>query len=98
MASAADGEVNDAKLIPALIPQVAQALPGPRLAVLDSQFCDLTQTAHLVAQGDHFVVRAHPKVHFHPQAAAAHAPSQEVSSGVDSQGRSWTQDWGWLRT
>jgi hypothetical protein len=96
MASTADGEVNDAKLIPALIPQVAQALPGPRLAVLDSQFCDLTQTALLLAQGDHFVVRGHPKVHFHPDAGAAHTARPGAQGGVDSRGRTWTQDWGWL--
>jgi len=96
MASTADGEVNDAKLIPALLPQVAQALPGPRLAVLDSQFCDLTQTAALLAQGDHFVVRAHPKVHFHADAAAVQAHSPDTHHGVDSRGRTWTQDWGWL--
>jgi hypothetical protein len=96
MASTPDGEVNDAKLIPALLPQTAQALPGPRLAVLDSQFCDLTQTAALLAQGDHFVVRAHPKVHFHPDNAATHASNPDLHSGLDGRGRTWTQDWGWL--
>jgi hypothetical protein len=96
MASVADGEVNDAKLVPALLPQVAQTLLRRRLAVLDSQFCDLTQTALLLAQGDHFVVRAHPKVHFHPDAAADHAHDTGVACGVDERGRTWTQDWGWL--
>jgi hypothetical protein len=96
MASTADGEVNDAKLVPALLPQVAQALPGPRLAVLDSQFCDRTQTARLRAQGDHFVVRAHPKVHFHPDAEAAQAGTPAGVSGADAEGRLWSQDWGWL--
>jgi hypothetical protein len=96
MASVADGEVNDAKLVPALLPQVAHVLPQPRLAVLDSQFCDLTQTALLLAQGDHFVVRAHPKVHFYPEAAAPYAQEPGVRSGVDQRGRTWTQDWGWL--
>lgn len=96
MASVADGEVNDAKLIPGLIPQAAQRLPGERLAVLDSQFCDLTQTTHLRQQGDHFVVRAHPKVHFHLDAPAEYAQNFEILGGVDSQGRSWVQDWGWL--
>ncbi len=96
MASSADGEVNDAKLIPALLPQMLQVLPRERLAVLDSQFCDLTQTRKLVDQGDHFVVRAHPKVHFHPDTAAVHASSPSAGQGVDSRGRAWTQDWGWL--
>jgi hypothetical protein len=96
LASTADGEVNDAKLIPALLPQVAQVLPGPRLTLLDSQFCDLTQTPVLVAQGDHFVVRAHPKVHFHADAEAAPAGAAGLHGGVDRRGRTWTQDWGWL--
>jgi len=98
MASVADGEVNDAKLVPALLPQVARALPGPRSAVLDSQFCDLTRTSRLAEQGDHFVVRAHPKVHFHPDAQASHAGTPAGGSGVDAGGRRWTQDWGWLGT
>jgi hypothetical protein len=96
MASTTDGEVNDAKLIPALLPQMVQLLPRERLAVLDSQFCDLTQPRKLLDQGDHFVVRAHPKVHFHPDADAIHASHPEQGQGVDDRGRSWTQDWGWL--
>jgi hypothetical protein len=96
MASTTDGEVNDAKLIPALLPQMAHLLLRERLAVLDSQFCDLTQTRKLLDQGDHFVVRAHPKVHFHPDAHAVHASNPKQGQGVDSRGRSWTQDWGWL--
>ena len=68
------------------------------MAVLDSQFCDLTQTARLAGQRDHFVVRAHPKVHFHPDARASHAGTPAEVSGVDADGRRWTQDWGWLGT
>jgi hypothetical protein len=98
MASAADGEVNDASLIPALLPQMKAVLPGSRLAILDSQFCDLTQTARLRAQDDHFVVRAHPKVHFHLDTKAEQAKDLTLQNGVDERGRSWSQDWGWLGT
>lgn len=96
MAATTDGAVNDAQLIPALLPQVAQVLPGARLAVLDSQFCDLTQPAALRDQDDHFVMRAHPKVHFHPDPAADYGQEPAVPSGVDRRGRPWTQAWGWL--
>ena len=43
MATAADGETNDAKLVPAVVPQVRAQLAGPRLWLGDRQFCDLTQ-------------------------------------------------------
>ncbi len=85
-------------MIPALLPQMKSVLPGPRLAILDSQFCDLTQTARLRARDDHFVVRAHPKVHFHLDAKAEHAKDLTLHRGVDERGRNWSQDWGWLGT
>jgi hypothetical protein len=61
-----DGEVNDARLVPELLPAVRQRLPGPRLWLGDRQFCDLEQTGRFTAEEDHFLVRYHPKVHFHP--------------------------------
>lgn len=90
MATHPDGETNDAKLVPALLPQVRARVGGPRLWVADRQFCDLTQTAAFAAAGDHFVVRYHPKTHFCPDGAR---PAQH---GKDSQGRVWVEDWGWL--
>jgi len=90
MATDPDGETNEAKLVPALLPQVRTRRAGPRLWVADSQFCDLTQTAAFAADADHFLVRYHPKTHFCPEAAR---PAQH---GEDSQGRVWVEDWGWL--
>ena len=90
MATHADGETNEAKLVPALLPQVRAQVVGRRLWVAERQFCDLTQPAAFVQAGDHYLVRYHPKPPFF--ADAAH-PAQR---GQDAQGRVWEQDWGWL--
>jgi hypothetical protein len=90
MATHADGETNEAKLVPALLPQVREQVGGSRLWVADRQFCDLTQPAAFATGDDHFLVRYHPKTPFSPDAAR---PAQR---GQDAQGRVWEQDWGWL--
>jgi len=85
-----DGESNELRLVPEVVAQVQQRLPGPRLWVADSLFCDLKQTARFTTAGDHFVVRYHPKVHFYPD------PERSVQHGRDAGGRPYTQEWGWL--
>jgi hypothetical protein len=91
LATDPDGETNDAKLVPDLLPQVRGRLEGARLWLADRQFCDLIQTAAFVAEGgDHFLVRYHSKVHFYPDATR---PAQQ---GRDHQGRLYEQEWGWL--
>lgn len=91
LASDPDGEANDAKLVPALLPQVRTRVGGPRLWLADRQFCDLTQTAAFTAEGgDHFLVRYHSKVHFCPD------PARPAQQGQDGQGRAYEQEWGWL--
>lgn len=90
LATDPDGEANDAKLVPALLPQVRGRVGGPRLWVADRQFCDLVQAAAFVAQGDHFLVRYHSKVQFCPD------PSRLARRGQDGQGRAYEQEWGWL--
>jgi hypothetical protein len=82
-ATHADGETNEAQVVPALLPQV-------REQVADRQCCDLTQPAAVAQDGDPFLVRSHPKTPFCPDAAR---PAQR---GQDAQGRVWEQDWGWL--
>jgi hypothetical protein len=85
-----DGERNELRLLPALLPEVRQRLPGPRLWLGDRQYCDLKQAGRFATDGDHFLVRYHPKVHFH--ADAQRCPRQ----GTDAAGRRYTEDWGWL--
>jgi Transposase DDE domain len=90
MATHADGEINEAKLVPALLPQVREQVSGKRLWVADRQFCDLTQPA-ACAQGDEqFLVRYQPKTPFCPD------PVRPMQRGQAAQGRVWEQDWGWL--
>ena len=73
MATDHDGETNDAKRVPALLPQVRAHVAGARLWVADRQFCDLTQTAAFATGADHFLVRYHPKTHFCPEASRSKA-------------------------
>jgi hypothetical protein len=90
MATHADGEANEAKLVPALLPQVREQVSGRRLWVADRQFCDLTQPAAVATGEEHFLVRYHPKTPLCPD------PTQPAQRGVDGHGRVWEQDWGWL--
>ena len=85
-----DGEINELRLVPDLVAEVEQRLPGPRLWVGDRLYCDLEQTGRFLAAGDHFLVRYQSKVHFHPD------PTRGVCQGSDAAGRPYTEDWGWL--
>jgi DDE family transposase len=85
-----DGDANDVRFVPALLPLVRQRVPGPRLHMADRQFCDLVQMTVFTANGDHFLLRYHPKVHFHPD------PTRPPQVGVDAAGRRYTEAWGWL--
>lgn len=90
MATALDGDTNDAKLVPELVTQV-QARRQNILWIGDRQFCDLTQTRVFASrQTDHFLVRYHPRVKFRVDA------SRPARTGTDSEGRTYVEDWGWL--
>lgn len=90
MAANLDGEANDCRLVPDLLPQVRACLPGTRLFVVDRQFCDLVQIGRFTEGNDHFLVRYHPKLHFHAD------PDRPTQTGQDERGRTVVQDWGWL--
>jgi hypothetical protein len=92
MAACPDGHTNEAKLVPQLLPQVRQRLPGPRLWVADQGFGDLAQVRRCTAEGDHCVLRLHPKSQFTPE------PLQPARTGVDAQGRAWTEESGQLHS
>jgi hypothetical protein len=90
LATSPDGDTNEARLVPALLPQV-RLRRSNILWVADRQFCDLTQPrAFTERDGDHFLVRYHPRSKFCPD------PSQPSQGGTDSEGRTYVQDRGWL--
>lgn len=90
LAADVDGEANDIRSVPQLLPTVRQVVTGPRLWVADRQFCDLTQPRRFAEGGDHFVVRYSNNTSFHPD------PSRAAVEGTDADGRRIRQEWGWL--
>jgi len=86
-----DGDANDVRFVPKLVPVVRQQVSGPRLWLADRAFCDLDQPARFTAErGDHFLVRYHPKVKFHPD------PAKPQHRGKTEQGPACVERWGWL--
>jgi hypothetical protein len=87
----ADGEASDNSLVAGAVAQVRQYTPDKtHLWVGDRAFCDLQQIPVLKAEGDHFLLRYHPKTHFHRDEGRA------VQTGIDSRGVPYTEEWGWL--
>jgi hypothetical protein len=85
-----DGERNECRLVPQVLEQTRQVVSGPRLWVLDRQFCDLVQTARCSEDEDHFLIRYHQKVRF------CSDPTQAAVVTQDAHGRRVVEDWGWL--
>jgi DDE family transposase len=85
-----DGDANDVRFAPELLPLVRSKITGPLLFLADSGFCDLNRFEEFTEEGNHFLVRRHPKVGFHPDA------SREPRAGIDAQGRTFREAWGWL--
>ena len=90
LAADPDGEANDIRLVPQLLPRARACIAGPRLWVEDRQFCDLDQPAALTREGDHFLIRFSLKTSFHPD------PERPARTGHDSSGRACTEAWGWM--
>ena len=90
MAVHPDGDANEVGMVGVLVPEVRKIVSGPRLWLSDRAFCDLTQPARFKERGDHFLVRYHPKVKFYPD------PKRPARTGRDAQGRTYTEQWGWL--
>jgi Transposase DDE domain len=90
LAADVDGEANDIRSVPQLLPAVRQVVAGPRLWVADRQFCDLIQPRRFAEGDDHFVVRYSHNTSFHPD------PTRVAVEGTDAEGRAVRQEWGWL--
>jgi hypothetical protein len=90
MATDPDGDTNETKLVPDLLPQVRAHFQRV-LWVADAQFGNPAQAAAFTARdGDHFLFRHDGKTAF------TRDTSRAVRSGQDSQGRSYEEDWGWM--
>ncbi len=90
LAADVDGEANDIRSVPHLLPTVREVVAGPRLWVADRQFCDLIQPRRFADVEDHFVVRYGNNTSFHPD------PTRAAVEGTDADGRAVRQEWGWL--
>jgi Transposase DDE domain len=90
MSSSLDGEANDGPLVPELLEKIHAWSPQLNIILADSQFCDLTTPRRILAYNSDFVMRYHPKVHFHVD------PDVEASTGVDNWGRPYVEEIGWL--
>jgi hypothetical protein len=91
LAADPDGEANDIRLMPRLMPLAREAVPGPRLWLADAQFCDLDQTARFTRdEGDHFLLRFTLRNRFTAD------PDRPAQAGANSRGQAYTQDWGWM--
>lgn len=87
----ADGEKNDAPLVPDLLDKARTHGNGkPVVNVADAQFCDLVQISHYRQAGEHFALRYHPKVHFHAD------PTKPARQFKDAKGRQLIEEYGWL--
>jgi hypothetical protein len=84
-----DGEANEARLVPDLLPGVDRQVPQHRLFIADRQFGDLVQIGRFLAQdGDHVVVRWDGRTSFHLDA------DRPAVTGTDARGRTVIQEWG----
>jgi hypothetical protein len=91
MSAHADGEKNDAPLVPDLLAQVrTPTLDKPVIHVADAQFCDLVQITQYRQANEHFALRYHPRLHFHADDAVSRR------EGTDAKGRPVVEEYGWL--
>jgi Transposase DDE domain len=89
MAADLDGEANEARLVPDVLPGVGRQVPGHRLWIADRQFGDPVQIGRFLArEGDHVLVRWDGRTSFHPD------PERPAVTGADARGRAVIQEWG----
>ena len=89
MASDLDGETNEAKLIPHLMPRL-HTRPGPaKLVVGDRLFCALKHFDAFTQENGHFVVRHARALSFEPD------PNRPAVTTTDASNRAVVEQWGW---
>ena len=93
MAADPDGEANDIRLMPRVMPQARTAVAGPRLWVADAQFCDLDQAAEFTKDDDHFLMRFTLRNSFtaDPDKAALTGPTAGAKTTPHDPGDGWAR-------
>lgn len=88
MACHPDGETNEAKLVPEVLPEVRTRFAAV-VWLADAQFGNPAQAAAFTArEGDHFLVRYDGKTAFTLD------PAKPPQRGPDGRGRTYEEDWG----
>jgi hypothetical protein len=89
MASDLDGETNEAKLIPDLMPRLHARGGLAKLVVGDRLFCSLKHFAEFTKENGHFVVRHARTLSFEPD------PNRPSVTTKDPSNRAVVEQWGW---
>lgn len=91
LSSDQDGQTNDVPLVKPLLEQM-RLYPSQkaRLLVWDSQFCDLGIPQLIEAEDASFLIRWSMKTTFERD------PNREVNEGVNNEGLSYVEEWGWM--
>lgn len=93
MSACEDAEANEVRLVPHVLEQVRtmdQLARRPRLWMGDRQYCDLNLMGRFTEGQDHFLIRMNKTLGFVPD------PDRPQRHGVDSRGRPYTEQWGWV--
>jgi hypothetical protein len=85
-----DGDANDVRFVPELLPVIRAEIEGALLFVADSGFRDLNRMQEYTDGANHLLLRRHPKVGFHRE------DQRPPRMGSDTQGRIFVEEWGWL--
>lgn len=89
MAADLDGETNEAKLIPQLMPRLHARGGRAKLVVGDRLFCALKHFAAFTKEKGHFVTRHARTLSFEPD------PDRPAISTTDASHRVVVEQWGW---
>lgn len=90
LAADLDGETNEAKLIPELMPRLHARGGLTKLVVGDRLFCSLKHFAEFTKESGHFVVRHARTLSFEPD------PNRPSVKTQDASGRGVIEEWGWV--
>jgi DDE family transposase len=85
-----DGDANETPWVPELTKKVRAAHGGLRLWIADRQFSYPSTLTEFSREGDQFLVRQSKAVPFYRD------DSRTGRTGKDGEGRSYTEEWGWL--